>query len=993
MKKLIAITTVIFWSFITQAQDYRRLIAEGTYKVEEIVRVAEKYFDSVGKGRGTGYKPFKRWQYLAEKMMDENGYLKSTGFYYNELKNYNARINSEGVSKRSTVGAWEDMGPDYYNATTGWNPGVGRITSLAIEEANPNHIIAGSPTGGIWKTLDGGQTWAVLTDNLANIDVYALAMDPTNSSIYYFGSTSGDIFKSSDAGATWSYLSSVSNGLVNKFLIHPNNPLEIYCSAQSGGIFKSLDGGLNWVRIHSEATTGFDIEFKPGDYNTIYATGSKFFSSTDGGQTFSTANGLNAWSQETTDGSTQWSTTGSNQNGSVTPRTGNAMALFYVGNYSSPSTRLISPALNLSGAINPQLKFSYTQVSWFNDQDELKVLYKTSANGNWIELAHYTSEVLNWADITINLPNTTSDYYIAFEGFANYGRGITIDDVSVETANNGVIFSDGFESAPNQFASGAKMIGVSPADPTVVYVVEENSGRFEGLHKSTNSGNTFTKISHTQNFFGYDSNGFDDRGQAPRDMDIVVHPNNINDVHIGGINTWRSTDGGTTFSITSQWTPSGASSQNIGYCHADIDIMQFVGSGAEATLFLGTDGGVFKTPNALVVNSRYYRDLSTGMGIRQFYKMGISQTDPVIVTAGSQDNGTSVLNNDGLWTDWLGADGMEGFVDKNNPDVIYGTTQFGGLYKSINNGVNAFGLTIPVGDGNWNWIVPFEQDPVIQDKIYAAYKTVYQSLDGGVNWTAISQNFGSNIDHFKVAPTNNDKMYLAINGSFWYTTNGGAFWVQSGLNLNGGFINEIAVHPTNANKIAIATTDSNKVYLSTDGGLNFSPIRWDLPNFSALSLAWQENNQDGLYVGMNYGVYYTDNTLGEAWVPFNNGLPNVRIFELEINTTENKLYAATYGRGLWRTNLYNESLSTSELELTDLQLYPNPTKANLNLKWNRTEKVELRIYNALGKLMIYKRNLELLKGFTLNVSDLTSGVYFVKLNSSQGEITKKLIIN
>ena len=115
-------------------------------------------------------------------------------------------------------------------------------------------------------------------------------------------------------------------------------------------------------------------------------------------------------------------------------------------------------------------------------------------------------------------------------------------------------------------------------------------------------------------------------------------------------------------------------------------------------------------------------------------------------------------------------------------------------------------LTQPDGKGGdfaWNWVVPFEQDPVIQNTIYCAFDEVYKSIDGGVNWTSISQNFSSDIDHLKIAPLDNNKMYLSIGGSFWYTTDAGVSWVQSGINLSGGDINGIAVHPTDPNKIAI----------------------------------------------------------------------------------------------------------------------------------------------------------------------------------------------
>lgn len=977
------------------AQDFKELIAEGTHTVADIVEVAERHFDSVGRERGHGYKPFRRWQYFAERAMDETGKLKSPEFYYHELQNYNARINDEGFAARTVIGTWEEMGPNYWNATSGYNPGVGRVTSLAFENGNLNHIIVGSQTGGVWKTLNGGSTWTVLTDNLANMDVYSLAIDPLNSTTYYWGTNGGTIFKSVDGGSTWTLHSSLpGGGTVNKILIDPTDNLKMYCSAQGGGLYKSADGGLSWTIIHSNATTGYDFEFKPGDMETIYASGNNFFKSTDGGLTFQIPDGLAAWTQEVITGDRAWISSGANNNASVTPRTGNGLALFYISNFTSPQTRLITPALDLTGSISPEVKFSFTQVSWGNDLDALRVLYKTSASGNWIELANYTNEVASWTDVTLNLPNPSSEYYVAFEGTANYGRGLTLDDVSVEATNFGVIFSDGFESVPNEFSTGSKMIGVSEDDATIVYVVEADGGVFGGLHKSSDSGVSFTKLDHTdKNYFGYDSNADDDRGQAPRDMDIVVNPNDIDDVHIAGINTWRSVNGGVDFNISSQWTPNSANNQNIGYCHADVDILEFVGTGANAKLFVGSDGGIFKADNPTVVNSSYYTDLTPGLGIRQFYKIGISQTNPVIVTGGSQDNGSSVLGADGNWTDWWGADGMEGFVDKNDTQIMYGTSQYGGFIKTFNGGSSINYIAQPDdkgGDSSWNWVVPFEQDPIVQNTIYCAFDQVYKSIDGGNNWNAISQNFGSDIDHFKVAPTDNDKMYLAINGSFWYTTDGGTNWSQS--SGFGGNVNEIAVHPSNPDKVAIATTGGQKVYVSTDNGATFTSILWDLPSFSAQALAWQDNGKDGLYVGMNYGIYYTDNDLGNTWVPFNNGLPNVRINELEINAADSKLYVATYGRGLWRSSLYNETLSVDNFELNNLSLYPNPTSNEVNLKWNSNEDVSVRIYNTLGKLMYYNKNVNLTNELKIDVSTFDTGVYFVKLNSSKGEIIKKLIL-
>ena len=272
MKKIALLSAFFMFSFGLFGQDYQKLIAEGTHTVEYIVQVAERHFDSVGKERGNGYKPFRRWQYFAERAMDETGKLKTPEFYYNELQSYNSKINKEGFESKTLVGTWEEMGPTYWDATAGYNPGVGRITSIAVEETNLNHIIAGSETGGVWKSLDGGTTWAVLTDNLANIDVYALAIDPLNNSIYYWGSSNGSIFKSTDGGGTWTLHSSLPGGTVNKILIDPTDTSKMYSSAQNGGLYKSTDGGASWVIIDAGATTGYDFEFKPGDPNVVYAS-------------------------------------------------------------------------------------------------------------------------------------------------------------------------------------------------------------------------------------------------------------------------------------------------------------------------------------------------------------------------------------------------------------------------------------------------------------------------------------------------------------------------------------------------------------------------------------------------------------------------------------------------------------------------------------------------------------------------------------------------
>ena len=984
---------IAFFFFVTQlwSQEYKTMIVKGNYSVYEIIAEAEAYFAKKDKGRGTGYKPYKRWEYQALRNCDENGMLKSPEFYFNELERYNNTLNqtSETYTSTSNTGLWEELGPTYWNQTSGWNPGVGRVTSIAIEKTNTNHIIVGGETGGVWKTNNGGTTWTVLTDNLSNMHVYSLAIDPVNSSIYYWGSTSGTIFKSTNAGATWNLLADIGEGIVNKILIDPTNTNNMYCTSEGGGIFKSVNGGSNWSLINPSATNGYDIEFKPGNTNTIYASGNRFYVSTNGGTSFSqVGNDFVNFTQEYVTGTNDWIISNANQNNSVAPRTGSKLGVFYIGNYSFPETKLVSPSLNLAGATNPKLKFSYTQVAWDSDIDELRVFYKTAANNPWIELAVYSTEVTSWSDITLNLPNPSATYYIAFQGKSNYARGVTLDDISVEATNLGTVFSDGFETSTNDFVDGPKMIGVSNANPDMVYVLEAQNGIFGGIHKSTNSGSTFTKLSHpNKNYFGYSSQADDNSGQAPRDMDIAVNPLNANEVHIAGVLTWLSTDGGLNFNITSQWIPQNALAQNIGYNHCDIDIMEYV----DGKLYVGSDGGISIANNPTIVNSNYFTNLTVGLGIRQFYKIGISQTNPVIVTGGSQDNGTSVYRTNGVWYDWLGADGMETFVDKTNSNVLYGTTQFGSLYKSTNAGNSRSDIATPE-DKSGNWVTPFEQDPSVANTIYTGYDQVYKSINGGTAWTSISQNLGGNLDELKIAPSSNQIMYVSRGSDLYKTIDGGATnWTQvTGFS---GSINSIAIHPTNPNKIAIATTANQKVYVSQNGGSTWTSYLYNLPNFSAQALVWENNGKDGLYLGMNYGVYYIDIDSNNLWKSFNNNLPNVIINELEINYADGKLYAGTYGRGLWRSNLYDTTLGTSNnSKVATVNLFPNPASTEVNLSWDNSENVTVKMFDSFGKLIHFSTNVNLQNNYKINTRSLSAGIYFIRVNSNLGEFTKKVII-
>ena len=976
------------------AQGFIEKLISTESNIKVIEERANEYLKKVKNNKEDKF--FQRWLYFAKIDADEKGGIVSNRDYVDALHRYNYQTNFKDLQPSQPTITWTNLGPDYYNDSnsSGWNPGVGRITSLAF--IDKDHFIVGSPTGGIWKTTDSGNNWDSLTDNLSNIDVWSLAISPDDSNVFYWGSNEGRIYKSLDAGSTWtlinqsSLLGNSSYHKVNKILIHPTTTNVMYVTVENYGIFRSEDTGQNWSRIHSDCTNGFDVEFKPGDTTVVYATGNSFFKSIDNGITFEIMGNPDlsiensTWSQDIIQGNSEWIYSDENQNGSVTPYAGTGLAYYFSGNFNRDQALLISRAIDLSSAINPTLSFQYSNANWEGDHDELSWYWKTSESDSWQMGEVVTQVAEDWSSYSFDLSSLFSNsptFQIAFLAKSYYGRGITLDEVTIHDDNSGaVFFEEDFEERESllvgNFSTGAKMIGVSDANPDKVYVLEEKNRRFGGLYSSDNAANSFVKIDHgDKNYFGYSSAADDNRGQAPRDMDITINPDDENIVYMSGILSWFSSDGGNNFQISSQWIPANAFNQNIGYCHADIDVTEFI----DGNLFVGSDGGVFKASQPNTISSSYYQDLSTGLSIRQFYKIGVSKGNQEMVTGGSQDNGTSVLNN-GVWSDWLGADGMETFIDKDDSNLIYGTSQYGNLYLTRDAGQTYDYISAPLdksgGDNGANWVVPFEQDPEVSDKIYVAYDEVFSNTDLE-GWVKISQTFSENIDVMSIAPSDNQTIYISVNNLMYKTENQGlSDWEEISLPGSTGNINAIAIHPEDEKHIAAAVSGTNKVIHSQDGGDTWEILNNDLPDFSASAITFHGNN---LVLGMNYGVFYNYSSNRNTWSSISNNLPNVRITELEINTSLNKLYASTYGRGLWTSELEPLSLSNSKLSEFEFEIFPNPVESEINISTNKTFQSQIKIFDFQGRLVYFSKNTTIKDQSMIDIQSLNSGIYVLRL--------------
>lgn len=335
--------------------------------------------------------------------------------------------------------------------------------------ANHNKVIsvgAASPCGQRKSTssCDGeywwGSNYGVNTkDNRASVDIMGPTILPTTDVTGSAGYTTGnyDLSFNGTSCAT-PYVAGAAALVLSKY---PNlTPAQVRQHLVSTATDMTIDGGVGWdrytgyglVNVYAalgsppEAvvdSTSFFVELEPGQsverYLNIGNTGESLLrysvyrrvSSLD--ESFERAGYFPAeWTQENVGGNTCWAFLPGSFGGYPSQAyDGSLNARLFVASTSAATTKLISPALDLPGASAATLTFYHAQADWQGDQDELRVYYRTSATGSWVLLQAYTSNVSTWTKRTINLPNLSSNYFIAFEGRARYGMGVCIDKVEV----------------------------------------------------------------------------------------------------------------------------------------------------------------------------------------------------------------------------------------------------------------------------------------------------------------------------------------------------------------------------------------------------------------------------------------------------------------------------------------------------------------------------------------------------------------------------------
>jgi photosystem II stability/assembly factor-like uncharacterized protein len=468
--------------------------------------------------------------------------------------------------------------------------------------------------------------------------------------------------------------------------------------------------------------------------------------------------------------------------------------------------------------------------------------------------------------------------------------------------------------------SGRIEVAYAPSNPTTVYASANNSSG--QIYISTDGGATYTLRNTGNNYLG---------GQGWYDNVIWVDPTNPNILIVGGIDLWRSTDGGATLTQISQWfsAPNSAHADQ----HVIVEHPGFNGSGNK-TVFFGDDGGIYRAADVYSVSlTSGWTSLNHNLGITEFYGAAGNASSGTVV-GGTQDNGTLRYTTAGgpqAWTAMFGGDGGYCAADPTNPNYFYGEYVYLQIHRSANAGVSSSYIFSGIGDAGVpdngggdpdgagpdgdpdaaaNFIAPFILDPNNANVMLAGGSNLWRSVNvkaATPTWSNIKPGAnGSFISAIAVALGNSSIIWVGHNnGDVYSTANGTAAsptWVRKDLgspNLPNRMVTRLTIDPNNPNRVyaTFGGFNSDNIYRTTDGGTTWANIAGGLPGAPVHSLVVAPFNSNYLYVGTEVGIFASV-TGGSSWSAANEGPANVSVEELFWMGSY--LHAATHGRGVYK---------------------------------------------------------------------------------------------
>lgn len=732
---------------------------------------------------------------------------------------------------------------------------VGRIISIAFDTTAPDTIYVGAANGGVWKSTDRGRTWSPKSDYQMSLAIGTLAVDPNNHLRIFAG--------------TGQYGAAVGTFYGN-------------------GILYSDNGGETWTELATATFQRDEISrllFDPTDATSqrmFLSSRQGVYQSIDAGMNWTVlragaasdlvliVNGSNVQLIAAFDGSGIFTAT----------RTGTTWSAWT--QYSSAN---FPPALGriVLGQSRNHPDHIYAA---FSNGVGIAGIAKTSNGGtSW----DFVTPPL-WTDIT-----TTS----SFSGAPSHTHDITLSNADL---TGGTL----------TYTSGAPSTG-----PAHTHTITLTAAQLATVRDGT--GSVFVTSSSTS---GHTHTFTLDRkrsGQTWYDFHISPHPDDPNTVYYGEVQLWKTTTG------DGPWT-------QLPILHTDNHFFAFAPDDPNQIWSVG-DGGVYMSADAGVTIQHRNRDLQ----VLEYISISQHPQWETVMIGGTQDNGTHRYTGSPAWEFADGGDGGFTAIDPNTPSRMYHEYVHNIFYRSDANGAlgtwtyKASGIT-----GSNEFYSPFELDPSNPNTCYFGGDQLWRSDNNADTWAAVTSTIASDIAAIAVHPADSNTIYVGTTGGRVYQVQKtGATWgiadvttteiTGTGLPV-GVYISDLAVDPVGNIWITLASVlwsettgefTNDHVYRRSAGGGAWVSMSTGLAQANPVNcIVMDPADSNRLFCGCDVGIFRTDNG-GMSWAPWDPGLPNVAVFDLQIHGPRRLLRAATHGRSVWERPMDAMSCAMVDLYMRD----------------------------------------------------------------------------
>jgi hypothetical protein len=635
---------------------------------------------------------------------------------------HHAMIDDAGIGRFG----WLERGPN--------NIG-GRTRSLVIDPANTLNLWAGAVGGGIWRSTNGGASWAPVDDRLSNLSVCCLALVPGSPMTIWAGTGEGfyngdaivgnGVYRSSDGGlsfqrlpatATWSY--------VNRIVVAPTNPNLVLAATRSpGGIQRSTNGGVSWTQVRS-ATACMQVMFDPNDANKavadIYESSvHRVVYSTNGGASWTNAttglisqSGISGrielcyaasvpnlvYASCGTGGGLIWRSTDGGINWTLqTTGSGSGAAWYYNTLWVDPTNAnvLVTGAYHLYRSTDAGVTLTQISDGYINTTephpDQHQVIADPGFNGTSNRKVWITNDGGVYAANDIYTASTSGGWqrrdqsYRASQFYGAAGDG-TSGRITGGTQDNGhLTIQTGSSTAALTFGGDGGFAAIDWQNPSYIY----GEYVYAQVHRSSNGGTSA----------GYIDANLTEAGNAGNFIaPILLDPNDPQRLLVGAASLWLSTNPRSSPASSVLWS---AIKPGVGSSVSAIAVAQ----GNSAVIWVGhNDGRIYKTSNGTAATPTWVAvDDNSGtnpLPNRYVQRIVIDRTNSQIAFVGlggfAGDNLRKTTNGGTTWVDLTGA-GVTGLPSAPVNGIAQHPALATHLYVGTDVGIFAS------GDGGLTW--------------------------------------------------------------------------------------------------------------------------------------------------------------------------------------------------------------------------------------------------------------------------------------------------